>query len=462
MREVDFLVRGGVAITMNARRELLRDAAVIVDGGAIVAIGKAAELERQYRARKALGGPDKLIMPGLIDCHDHAVHFLSKGMIDDMRYPERWRDRVWPYEAGLSEEETRTACIGTFIEMIRHGTTCFSDPGSLHPAGVARAAAQVGIRGVVSHLTWDVHDPTAPKQYRWNTGEALAQGEETVSSLNGTDGGRIRAGFSLVRGTHVTDELCRQVKEKADAMGVPIHAHCASTPGEFKAAMENWGYTPVERFRRAGVLGPSTQLVHMGYLTDGDVAVLKEHDVSVCHCPSASMFGGFGCIAHGRFPELVAAGVRVVLGTDAGAVSRFLDMVRVMYLAACAHKDAKADPTTIGAHRALEMATLNGARSLLWARDIGSLEAGKRADILVVDTDGIEWQPDPFTTPVANLVYSASGSSVRSVLIDGRLVMEDRRMTLIDERAYLEQARATSQKILGRIDARPRTPWPMN
>ena len=461
MRDVDFVVHGGVAVTMNARRDLIRDAAVVVDAGAIVEVGKAATIAGRYRARRTLGGPDKLLTPGLIDCHDHAVHFLSKGMIDDMRYPERWRDRVWPYEAGLSEAETRLACTGTFIEMIRHGTTCFSDPGSLHPAGVAQAAADVGIRGVVSHLTWDVHDPTAPAQYGWNTGEALAEGERTIERCNGFDAGRIKAFFSLVRGTHVTDALCRAVKTRADALGVGIHAHCASTPGEFKAAMESWGHSPVERFHRAGVLGPTTQLVHMGYLTDEDIAVLKRCDVSVCHCPSASMFGGFGCIAHGRFPELVEQGVRVVLGTDAAAVSRFLDMVRVMYLAACGHKDAKSDPTVIGAHRALEMATIDGARSLLWDREIGSIEPGKRADLLVIDTDGVEWQPDPFGTPVANLVYSASGHSVRTVLIDGRLVMEDRRMCLIDEAAYLREARALSASMLGRIGATPRGVWPV-
>lgn len=461
MKDVEFIVRGGVAVTMNARRELIRDAAVVVDCGVIVEVGKAKDIEVRYRARKSLGGADKLIMPGLVDCHDHAVHFLSKGMIDDMRYPERWRDRVWPYEAGLSAEETRIACLGTFIEMIRHGTTCFSDPGSLHPKAVAKAASEVGIRGVVSHLTWDVHDPTAPKQYNWDTKAALEQGERTVTELDGFDGGRIKGFFSLVRGTHVTDALCSQVKERADALGVGIHAHCASTKGEFDAAMKNWGFTPVERFNRVGVLGPSTQLVHMGYLTDDDIVNLHNADVSVCHCPSASMFGGFGCVSHGRFPELIEAGVRVVLGTDASAVSRFLDMVRVMYLAACAHKDAKIDPTVIGAHQALEMATVNGACAVLWDREIGSLEAGKRADLLVVDTDAIEWQPDPFSTPVANLVYSANGNSVRSVLVDGRLVMEDRRIVLLDESEYLKEALQVSRAILKRIGAEPRLKWPI-
>ncbi|WP_198083864.1 amidohydrolase family protein [Variovorax sp. E3] len=459
-RQVDLLIRAGAVATMNARRDIVRDGAVAVLDGQIVAVGKASDLEQRFQAKKTLGALDKLVLPGLVDCHNHAPHFLSKGFIDDMRYPQRWRDRVWPFEAGLDEEETRVACMGTFIEMVKHGTTCFWDPGSMHPAGVAKAAAQVGIRGTVSHLTWDVHDPSAPTQYHWNTAEALAESVQTVQDWHGYNQGRVRASFSLVRGSHVTDELCRQVKEQADAMGVGIQAHCATSRSEFDSAMETWGYSPVERFHRAGILGPSTQLVHMGFVTEADIEVLKRFDVSVCHCPSASMFGGFGGVSHGRFPELVAAGVRITLGTDAAAVSRFLDMVRVMYLAACAHKDAKADPTVIGAHRALEMATLNGARSQLWDRDIGSLEVGKRADLLVVDTDGIEWQPDPLTTPVANLVYSSSGSAVRSVVIDGRLVMEDRRMLLVDEKEYVREARERSREILQRIHCGPRLVWP--
>jgi cytosine/adenosine deaminase-related metal-dependent hydrolase len=461
-RPADLIVHGGVVVTMDPTRRLIRDGAVAVVGRDIVAVGKCAEIERDYAAAKTIGGPDKLVFPGLIDCHNHPIHFLSKGMIDDMRFPERWRDRVWPYEAGLEAEEARVASVGTFLEMIRHGTTCFADPGTFQPEAVARAVEETGIRGVISRLTWDVHDPTAPPQYDDDTERALRRGEELIAAHHGSLGDRLRVWFSLVRSSHVTDTLVRQVKARADALGVGIHAHLSTTRGELELALKTWGTTPVGRYRRLGALGRNAHLVHMGALTDDDLVALKEHDATVCHCPSASMFGGFGCVAHGKFPELVERKVRVVLGTDACAVSRFLDMVRVMYLAACAHKDVKADPTVIGAHKAMEMTTIDAAAALLWDREIGSLETGKRADIVVADTDAIEWQPNPLLNPVANLVYSAAGSCVRSVIVDGRVVMADRVIKTVDEPRFGREASALSTRVLGRMGIALAPAWPMH
>jgi cytosine/adenosine deaminase-related metal-dependent hydrolase len=306
-----------------------------------------------------------------------------------------------------------------------------------------------------------VHDPTAPPQYNDDTDSALRHGEETIAKWHGAAEGRLRASFSLVRGAHVTEALVRRIKARADALDVVIHAHLATTRGEYEAAHRDWGVTPVERYSRLGVLGPNAHLVHMGFVSEDDIGTLKAWDASVCHCPSASMFGGFGCVAHGKFPELVEAGVRVVLGTDACAVSRFLDMVRVMYLAACAHKDAKADPTVIGAHKAMEMATIDAARALLWDRDIGSIEAGKCADIVIADTSGVEWQPNPLANPVANLIYSSDGSCVETVLIDGRPVLQDRRFVAIEAEDVWQRAAATSTAILSRMGVGLRTAWPM-
>ncbi|MFO0986373.1 MAG: amidohydrolase family protein [Alphaproteobacteria bacterium] len=460
MHAVDTIVAGGVVVTMDPARRLIRDGAVAIKGKRIVAVGKRAEIDAAYRAERFLGGGDKLVFPGLIDGHNHPIHFLSKGMIDDMRFPERWRDRVWPYEAGLTADEAKLAATGTFLEMISRGTTCFADPGTFQPDAIAAAAVDVGIRGVVSRMTWDVHDPTAPAQYNDDTESALRRGEETIAKWHGAAGDRIRGSFSLVRGAHVTETLVRRIKARADGLGVMIHAHLATTRGEYETALREWGASPVERYRRFGVLGPNAHLVHMGFVSDEDIATLKALDVSVCHCPSASMFGGFGCVSHGRFPELVEAGVRVVLGTDACAVSRFLDMVRVMYLAACAHKDVKADPTVIGAHRAMEMATIAAARALLWHRDIGSLEPGKCADLVLAGTGGVEWQPNPFENPVANLIYSSDGGCVESVMIDGRLVLENRRFVTVDAEEVYRRAASASTGILARIGAGLRTVWP--
>ena len=460
---VDLLINHGLVVTMDRERHLISDGAVAIADGAIVAVGKTDVFADSYIAADTIDARDKLVMPGLIDGHNHPVHFLSKGFIDDMKFPERWRDRVWPYEIGLSDAEAELAATGTFLEMIRHGTTCFADPGTFQPDAIAAAVGRVGIRGVISRLTSDVDDPTAPPDYTADTDTAVATAEAVVDKWHGAYDGRLRAWFSLVRTGHVTDQLCGRIKQRSDALGVGIHAHLAATPGEVKATREAHGVGPVERYRRIGVLGRNAYLVHMGWIEEDDIAVLKEHDVSICHCPSASMFGGFGCIAHGKFPELVDARVRVVLGTDACAVSRFLDMVRVMYIAACGHKDVRVDPTVIGAHKALEMATTDAAAALLWdgVDGIGSLEGGKRADLIIVDTDGIGWQPNPLLNPIGNLVYSNTGDAVRTVIIDGRIVMQDHEFQTINEADYRKEAATASTAILDRIDTPLRSAWPI-
>src|SRR5262245_44936764 len=231
-RDVDMVVAGGVVVTMDPARRLIRDGAVAIEGSRIVAVGKRAEIEAAYRAGRRLGGPEQLVFPGLIDGHNHPIHFLSKGMIDDMRFPERWRDRVWPYEAGLSAEEARIASTGTFLEMIRHGTTCFADPGTIQPSAVAEAAIETGIRGVVARMSWDVHDPSAPAEYNDTTDKALGRGEDVVQEWNGAAAGRLRAWLSLVRAANVSEALVRRSKQRADALGVGIHAHLATTQSE--------------------------------------------------------------------------------------------------------------------------------------------------------------------------------------------------------------------------------------
>ena len=307
----------------------------------------------------------------------------------------------------------------------------------------------------MSRLTWDVRDPTAPAEYNDDTETALGHGEARDAVFR--PWGRTRAGIVLL-GARNMFRPSFAIKGRADALG-GIHAHLSTTQAG-RGGVEGMGKDAGARYAELGVLGPNAISSIWARLRTRCEAP-EGRDASVCHCPSASMFGGFGCIAHGRFPELVETGVRVALGTDACAVSRFLDMVRVMYLAACAHKDAKVDPTVIGAHKAMEMATVDAAETLLWADDIGSLEPGKLADIVIADTGGIAWQPNPFVYPVANLIYSASGDCVETVIIDGRIVLKDRRFTMIDKPDFVARAGTHARTIFARLGFEPRTVWPV-
>jgi 5-methylthioadenosine/S-adenosylhomocysteine deaminase len=461
-RTVDLIVSGGAVVTMDARRTIVADGAVAIDRGLIAAVGKREEIAARHRAREAIDAPGAIVTPGFVDAHNHPVHYLSKGLADDLELSRRSYERIWPFEAALSDEEAYVSALGTFAEMIRNGTTCFCDPGGYRPDAVARAARDAGIRGIVARETWDVPDPHAPAGHCSEPEEAVALAEEVVARWNGAAGGRLRAWFSLVRPSHVSNRLCGLVKERADALGVGVHGHLVVSRTTDRSTRRVVGEgSAIERYHRLGLLEPNVLLAHLGAVTPAEIELLLAGDVKAVHCPSASMLGGFGLVAHGTFPEMVASGLTVALGTDAGAISRFIDMVRVMYLAACAHKDARIDPEAMGAHTAFECATLGGARALLWGDEIGSLEPGKRADLVVLDTAEAEWHPNPLASPVANLVYSASGRAVQSVVVDGRVLMRDRAMRTVDLDALLGEADAVAARVLERIAVRPATPWPV-
>jgi 5-methylthioadenosine/S-adenosylhomocysteine deaminase len=217
----------------------------------------------------------------------------------------------------------------------------------------------------------------------------------------------------------------------------------------------------IGRFHGLGLLEANLCLAHLGWVEPPEIELLLAGDVKAVHSPSASMLGAFGVIAHGTFPEMIAAGLTVALGSDACAISRFVDLVRVAYIAACAHKDVRLDATAMGAHTAFEMAPRGGARALRGEDRNGSLEPGKAADLVVFDTDELEWHPNPLRNPVANLVYSASGRSARTVIIDGEVVMEDRVLAHVDLNELRAEAATAADRVLERIGVTLRPPWPV-
>lgn len=454
--DVDLLITGGTVVTMDARRRVLPDGLVAVKDRTIVAVGDQADAY-DVHARRVVDASGCLVTPGLVDVHNHPIHFLSKGLADDLEMSRRSHRAIWPFETSLTAEEAYVSAACTFLEMLSTGTTCFSDPGSNYPDAVARAACDVGIRGVVACEGWDVEVEADGKRYGRPREEVLAEADRVVDRWHGAAQGRLRASYSLVRPAHVTDELCKETAERATERDVNVQAHLHVWPDTGGRASPP---SDVARYDALGLLAPNLLLVHLGSVAAEEIRLLRSADVKVAHCPSASMLGGFGAVALGTFPEMIDAGLTIGLGTDAAAISRFLDLVRVTYLAACAHKDARADPETVGCYRAFEMATVDGARALRWEDEIGSLEVGKRADVAVFDASGPEWYPTGLADPVANLVYSASGASARTVVVDGEPVMVDRQFPHLDDGHLLRTADRMARDVHERIGAAPRPRWP--
>jgi cytosine/adenosine deaminase-related metal-dependent hydrolase len=455
---VDVIVTGGIVITMNAARTIYNDGAVAIKADKIVAVGQASDIARQFKAATQIDAQGGLIMPGLIDAHNHPGQYLSKGIGDDVGILQWLYERVYPYEAHCDEDDVYLSSLGNFVEMILNGTTCFCDPGGYHEHSLARAAKDIGIRGILSRSTRDLHSSSypLPDNLRETTEQAIERGTRLVEQYK--DGDVLRAWYSLRVPYNVSDELCVAVRDLAERHGVAVHSHVCAQDGENEMSVERWGVRVLERLRQLDMLRPNLYLVHMGWVTDEEIGWLAENDVKVAHCPSASMHGAYGNISRGTFPKMHRAGVNISLGSDSVTAGRTLDMFRVMYLAACAHKDATLDPHAFGAHAALEMATIKGARAILWDGAIGSLEAGKKADLIVVDTRAPCWHP--MGDPVRTLVYSGGGDSVRTVLVNGRVIMRDRVFPGIDMAWLTKEIERRSKRILNRANISVTSAWP--
>jgi len=455
---VDVIVTGGIVITMNAARTIYNDGAVAIKADKIVAVGQASDIARQFKAATQIDAQGGLIMPGLIDAHNHPGQYLSKGIGDDVGILQWLYERVYPYEAHCDEDDVYLSSLGNFVEMILNGTTCFCDPGGYHEHSLARAAKDIGIRGILSRSTRDLHSSSypLPDNLRETTEQAIERGTRLVEQYK--DGDVLRAWYSLRVPYNVSDELCVAIRDLAERHGVAVHSHVCAQDGENEMSVERWGVRVLERLRQLDMLRPNLYLVHMGWVTDEEIGWLAENDVKVAHCPSASMHGAYGNISRGTFPKMHRAGVNISLGSDSVTAGRTLDMFRVMYLAACAHKDATLDPHAFGAHAALEMATIKGARAILWDDAIGSLEAGKKADLIVVDTRAPCWHP--MGDPVRTLVYSGGGDSVRTVLVNGRVIMRDRVFPGIDMAWLTKEIERRSKRILNRANISVTSAWP--
>mgnify|MGYP000365220025 CR=1 FL=1 len=458
----EIVIKHGTVVTMDPERRIITDGAVAIDGGRVVAVGKTGEVARAHQATLTIDATDRLVIPGLIDGHNHPFQYLSKGIGDDVDIMTWLYRRVYPYEAAVSAEEAYTGALGNFAQMIRSGTTCFNDPGGYHADSLAQAAVDIGIRGIINRSTRDIADDDVPipDKHFEERDVALAESEALINRWNGAADGRLRAWTSLRYIPNCSDELCVAVKELADRHGVGIHTHVAAVMGENEMIEAKFGKRSLRRYYDLGLFAPNLYTVHMGYPNEEEVGLLKAHDVKVAHCPSASMHGSYGVVHNRMMPVMAEAGITISLGTDSATAGRFLDMVRVMYLAACAHKDAYADPLKMGAGKALEMATIEGARACLWDDEIGSLEVGKRADVVLVDMTGLHWAPT--FDPVNTLVYAANGGDVETVIIDGKVAMRDRVLQTVDERMLKRELNGAAAAIWQRAGISTAQRWPVS
>lgn len=449
------LIEHATVVTVDRERRILRDGSVLVDGSDIVQVGPAREVRPPRPPARVIDGRSRVVLPGFVDTHVHLSEHLNRGLLlDDLPVDRYLPDWLIPLYAVMTPEEERASALLACIEMIRTGTTTFCEAGTLFDvAAVAEAVEQTGMRAILGRWSWDL--ASGPGRLKQTTAEALKANEDMLAAVNGRGNGRIGAWPLLLGFGTCSAELMRGAKLLADRHGVGWGMmHFASHPSRKTADT-----IPLGDLDALGVLAPNTKLAHMVYVSDADIRLLARRGVKIAHCPTAGLKHIKGIGAHGRFPEMLAAGVCVSLGGDSGNGSNHFDMLRMMYLVATIYKDARLDVGVMSPERALEMATVRGAEALLLDRQIGSIEPGKRADLVLYDLDTPEWRP--LLNPLNNLVYAATGASVRTVLIDGRMVLDEGRLTTLDEKAVYERVERLSREQIARAGLRIESKWPV-
>ncbi len=457
---VDLLVEGWYVVTMGPTRDIIRDGAVAVRDGVIVDVGKAADLSVRYDAARTIGGPRFVITPGLVNTHVHVTgEPLTRGYVpDDTPFEENVFQWLCPLYAAYDAADERTSATLAAVEMLRSGTTTFLEAGTIRFLDdVVDALDASGIRGRVGSWVWDL--PPEPAVYRQSTDAAVALLARQLDDHPAAVDRRVSAWSTVVGHTTCSDPLWRAARELASERAVGMSFHMSPARLDPDGFTAEFGQRPMVHLDELGVLGPDVAMTHCVHVDDQELDVMADRRVNVAHCPTTALKVSYGVTQIGRFPEMVQRGINVSIGTDGNNASNYHDMMRATYLVAGLFKDARRDPQMFPAELAYEMATLGGARTMQLDDQIGSLEPGKRADLVLHDTDRPEWRP--LLNVVNQLVWSADGRGVHTVVVDGRVVVEDFRCTLVDEDQLWADAQQRGEAITARSGLPDKAKWPV-
>ena len=434
-REVALIVTGGTVVTMDSTRRLLSPGAVAIDGDRIVGVGTPDEIGRAFSSKHVLDSTGKVVLPGLVNTHCHAPMVLYRGLADDLALMEWLEKYLFPAEAKtVSAEMVRVGTRLAALEMIQSGTTTFTDMYYFEEE-IGNATKAAGLRAVLGQtiIRFPVADAKTPE-------DELSRTEAFIKTFKGdpliTPAVAPHSAYTLDKRTLLAS---RDLALKHD---VPLLIHLAETEDEVRIIKEQAGLTPTGYLESIGFWTPRTLAAHGVWVTDEDIAVLKRRGVGVSHNPESNMKLASGTAP---VPKYLAAGVALGLGTDGAASNNDLDMFEAMRQAAFLHKLQSRDPRVVPAATALEMATLGGARALGMEREIGSLETGKRADLIVVGMRRA--RQTPRYDALSHLVYATHGDDVETTIVNGQVLMHQRQVRTLDEAAVLREAEAFAVRV---------------
>ncbi len=426
------LIKNGYIISMNPLRQVFDGGDILIEGDKISAVGQVPGNLVKPDA-EIIDATGKIILPGLVNTHVHLSQQLGRGLGDDVNLLTWLHERIWPYESSMDLEDSYISSLSCCLELIHSGVTAFAEPGGQEVDGMGRAVEEIGLRGILARSTMDCGEGL-PLKWRESTDFALKKQEEHIKRWHGAGDGRIKVWFGLRTIFNNSDDLIKRTKDLADKYGVGVHMHVAEIDDEVRFAKAERGHTTVEHLAHLGVLDGNFLAVHTVWLTEKEIDLFLLHDVKVSHNPAAAM----RVLGFARVPEMLAKGITVSIGTDGAPSNNRMDIMDEMYLATLLHKGRNLNPKILPAEKVLEMATIDGARCLLWENEIGSLEEGKKADLILVNPRSAGSLP--VHDPVANMVYAMHSSNVESSMCDGHWLMRDHKILTVDEEEILEKA----------------------
>jgi len=426
---MDIIIEGATVVTVDSKKRILKNHSIGIEAGMIVEVKERVKGESEH----VIDGRGKLAMPGLVNAHTHLPMTLLRGVADDLPLMTWLEDHIWPIEANLNEDHIRAGADLGIAEMIKSGTTCFNDM-YWHMDAVAECVDKAGMRAALSTPLLDVMGPD-------QRGMLLAEGESLIKKFQGHE--RITPFLGPHAPYTCSEELLSAVKDLQKRYGIGIHIHVSETEDEVKNLRKERGETPFEYLEALGFLNNRVVAAHSVWVSEKEMEIMKKRGVKVAHCPVSNMKIAAGVAP---IPEYLKRNITVGLGTDGAASNNSLDMFEDMKIAALIHKVNSMDPQAVPAEIALEMATIGSSRALGLDKEIGSIEAGKNADIILVDLK--KPHLTPLTNPVSHLVYAARGCDVSHSIVNGRILMMEGVLTTLDEEKVMAEALRETKDLL--------------
>ncbi|CAO2829781.1 unnamed protein product [Amaranthus hypochondriacus] len=443
-------------VTMDSELRVFENGAIVIQGDKIISIGKSDDILHIHGSAAASSSIHNLhgqiLLPGFVNTHVHTSQQLGRGIADDVDLITWLHHRIWPYESHLTEEDSFISTLLCGIELIHSGVTCFAEAGGQNVSGMARAVELLGLRACLTKSIMDSGEGLPASWSTQTTDLCIQSQKQLYEKHHDTAEGRVRIWLGIRQIMNSTDRLLMETRDLAKELNTGIHMHIAEIPYENQVVVDTRkvDHGTVTFLDKIEFLQSNLLAAHSVWVNDDEIGYLSRAGVKISHCPAAAMrMLGFAPVK-----KMLDAGVCVSLGTDGAPSNNRMSIVDEMYLASLINKGYEAfvtgstDPTALPAEVVLRMATIDGAKTVLWDNEIGSLEVGKKADIVIVDPHS--WTMTPVNDCISSLVYSLRTENIASVICNGKWIMKDMKILNVDEEEVILKAKKASKEILER------------